>query len=48
MKITIDEFSAQWKNGKSSFIDNFEKNIFDFTTLAGDYSRRYFQTSFLD
>lgn len=47
MKITIDEFCAQWKNGKSSFIDNFEKNIFDFTTLAGDYSRRYFQTSFL-
>ncbi len=27
MKITIDEFCAQWKNGKSSFIDSNELNL---------------------
>lgn len=49
MKITLDQFVDQWAKGGSSrgAVSRLESNVFEFTTLAGHYSKRYFATSFL-
>lgn len=49
MKLTLDQFVAQWAPGGNSkrIVSRFEVNIFDFTTIAGNYSKRFFQTSFM-
>jgi hypothetical protein len=49
MKITLDQFVAQWvRNGSSrGIVSRFESNIFEFATIAGHYSKRYFATSFM-
>lgn len=49
MKITLDQFVAQWvKNGSPrGIVSRFESNVFEFTTIAGHYSKRYFATSFM-
>ena len=47
-KITLDEFCAHWVEGKyvTKMPNKLERNVFDFVTLAGDYSRQQFQASF--
>ena len=47
-KITLDEFCAHWVKGKyvTKMPNKLERNVFDFVTLAGDYSRQQFQASF--
>ena len=47
-KITLDEFYAHWVEGKyvTKMPNKLERNVFDFVTLAGDYSRQQFQASF--
>lgn len=47
MKITIDEFCNQWLKGDRHLISQFQQNVFDFTTVTGNYSKRFFRTSFL-
>ncbi|MDR2915758.1 MAG: hypothetical protein LBV74_13140 [Tannerella sp.] len=49
IKITLDEFCNHWVKSKleRSIVSRFEKNVFDFATLAGGYSKRFFTTSFL-
>jgi hypothetical protein len=49
MKITLDQFCAQWVKDKHSMtlVNRFEKNTFDFVTAAGAWSKRFFQISFL-
>ncbi|MDR1718036.1 MAG: hypothetical protein LBS20_19540 [Prevotella sp.] len=49
IKITLDAFCNQWVRGKNerSIVSRFEKNTFDFVTIAGNYSKRYFAASFL-
>lgn len=47
MKITIDELCKQWQPEGRSLISQFDKNIFDFTTLVGNYSKHFFRASFL-
>ncbi|KAA6302855.1 MAG: hypothetical protein EZS26_001025 [Candidatus Ordinivivax streblomastigis] len=49
MKITLDEFCLQWVKGNQyrTMASRFEKNTFDFATIAGEYSKRFFQTSFI-
>lgn len=44
-KITLDQFISQW-NSKMPVANRLDFNIMEFTTKAGDYSRRYFQMSF--
>lgn len=46
MKITIDEFCNQWLKGDRYLVSQFQKNVFDFTTVTGNYSKRFFRTSF--
>lgn len=48
MKITLDEFCEQWcpKNNARIRRLQFEHGVEDFTTLAGNYTRRTFQASF--
>jgi len=47
-KITLDEFCAHWVEGKyvTKMPNKLQYNVFDFVTLAGDYSRQQFQASF--
>lgn len=47
-KLTLDEFCNQWVSGKWStyMVSKLENNIFDFTTAAGDYSKKQFVSSF--
>lgn len=49
IKITLDEFCAHWVKSKLErpVARRFEKNVFDFTTIAGQYSKRFFSASFL-
>ncbi len=49
IKITLDEFCNHWVKSKyeRSIVSRFEKNVFDFATIAGHYSKRFFITSFL-
>lgn len=47
MKITIDEFCNQWLKGDRHLISQFQQNVFDFTTVTGNYSKHFFRTSFL-
>lgn len=48
MKITPEQFIAQWTKGYKAqpFISHFERALFDFTTLAGQYSEQRFKSSF--
>lgn len=48
-KLTLDQFVAQWTKNASSrqIVSRFEYNVFEFTTLAGNYSKRFFATSFI-
>ncbi|GAB6119666.1 hypothetical protein [Dysgonomonas termitidis] len=48
MKITLEIFCRQWVKDKRerTIVSRFEKNIFDFTTIAGNRSRMFFQASF--
>lgn len=47
MKITPEQFIEHWTNGTAQgFVSRFEKAIFDFTTLAGEYTKKKFQSSF--
>lgn len=43
-KITLDEFCAHWVEGKyvTKMPNKLQYNVFDFVTLAGDYSRQQF------
>lgn len=47
-KISLDTFCNQWAQGGNSriIVSQFDKNIFDFVTIAGQYSKRYFVASF--
>lgn len=47
-KITLDEFCAHWVEGKyvTKMPNKLQYNVFDFVTLAGDYSRQQFHASF--
>lgn len=47
-KITLDEFCAQWVQGRWTTVmaSRLEQNAFDFATLAGEYSKRQFASSF--
>lgn len=49
IKLTLDEFVKQWAPGKSvtRLGDKLTYNVFEFNTLAGDYSKHYFKTSFI-
>lgn len=48
MKITFDQFIEHWTRGGKAqpFISSFERAIFDFTTLSGEYTRDKFKSSF--
>ena len=47
-KISLDEFCAQWvpQPGRQSLTSRLAYNASEFTTLAGAFSRRFFQMSF--
>lgn len=47
-KITLEEFCRQWVPGNWSeyMVSKFSKNVFDFTTAAGEYSKKQFTSSF--
>lgn len=47
-KISLDEFCAQWvpQPGRQSLASRLAYNASEFTTLAGAFSRRFFQMSF--
>jgi len=47
-KITLDEFCNHWVLGSSHMVivSMFEKNVTDFTTMAGEYSKSFFIRSF--
>lgn len=47
-KISLDDFIAQWveQPGKQSLTSRLAYNASEFTTLAGAFSRRFFQMSF--
>lgn len=47
-KISLDEFCAQWvpQPGRQSLTSRLSYNASEFTTLAGAFSRRFFQMSF--
>jgi hypothetical protein len=48
-KITLDDFCRHWIKEKYAMpiVSRFEKNTFDFVTVAGEYSKRFFRTSFI-
>lgn len=48
MKITLEIFCRQWVKDKRErgIVSRLEKNIFDFTTIAGNRSKMFFQASF--
>lgn len=48
MKITLEIFCRQWVKDKRErgIVSRFEKNVFDFATIAGNRSRMFFQASF--
>lgn len=48
MKITPEQFYQQWAPGGSTqpIISRFERQLFDFITIAGDTSRDHFKQSF--
>ena len=50
IKITLEEFVSHWDRGTGarSMSSLFAKNIGDFTTRAGDYSRSRFASSFAE
>ena len=47
-EIDLKTFCNHWIKGKTerTMRSKFEKNIFDFTTIVGNYSKRFFKTSF--
>lgn len=47
-KITLDEFCNHWVQGKwtTAMASRLEKNVFDFATAAGEYSKGRFRASF--
>lgn len=47
-KISLDAFCNQWAQGGNPkiIVSQFDKNIFDFVTIAGQYSKRFFVASF--
>ncbi|WP_199330322.1 hypothetical protein [Dysgonomonas sp. GY617] len=47
-KISLDTFCNQWAQGGNPriIVSQLDKNIFDFVTIAGQYSKRFFVASF--
>lgn len=48
MEITLDQFIEQWLPGRNKLVmgSKLAKNVVDFTTLTGDYSKQYFERAF--